>query len=706
MRKHFLTICFTIFLGLTESLCAQPIKLNNFEELKQREALPPPMEVKDPNIPDGSDIEAVEDFIKKRLQDKKVIIDSVSMDELNGISSMNVQHSTEYIQEMQQQNKSAFEKIYDEAIKRATSEEELAQQQTIRDQARLEAQKAPQRQQWQQQQKAPNFPVINISLPPFGKKILVPAQEHIPFLFSEIDILGTGQISITDTVVVVANGKKLAHGLIRALPKYSVSRDGKRHKIDINLNSVSINNTLIPHKVVSQGNFQQILPEQEYNLAPGVYTYRFSYVINRNLWEYNDFNEIYWDITGSSWNLIVARSGAFITLPGANKPLGQIAFSGTPGQLRNDVIIEQNSLNSIGVISTVPLFAGEGLHFIISLPKADFTPPDWQQKLSWFLSDYGNIIISLFAAAAIIGAYALSWKRKDISRKKKLKLKKTAPFLRYLSMGLIDEKSFSSFLLELFRQKRIDMEEKEGKIQLIKKSDSTKGLSRNEQKALKALFPESAVTLEIKKENALKIKRSFSFLQKDVLKQLKNLQTRLNLGYLSISILMLIIAEISIALLGNDFGKECYILLSCSFSLALAIWFFRKDFKRRWLNLSIKISSVISIGINLFVLSLVIHGISALAIFAAITGIFVYTKRFSQRNGLLKNYVEEAQKYKNYLSERKESISFGNNFNTFQANIHAVDADDLFPENDRIKASYKLQLAKKLDTLVKTEKLI
>lgn len=710
MRKHFLTICFTLLLSFSESLQAQPIKLNNFEELKQREALPPPMEINDPRIPDGSDRKAVEDFIKMRLQDKNVIIDSVKQEDLNGMSAMNVQHSAEYIKDMKEQNKSAFEKIYDKAIDRVSAQDEIERMETIRDRARLQAQSRAQQQQWQQQQirqqRRPNFPVINIELPPYGEKTLVPAQEHIPFLFSEINILATGQVMINETVVVVANGQKLAHGLTRALPRYSTSRDGKKHEIDINLNAVSINDTLIPHKVVTKGGYHQILPQQEYNLAPGVYTYRFSYVVNRNLWEYDDFNEFYWDITGSSWNLVIARSGGLITLPGATKPLGQIAFSGSPEQLRNDVIITQNGLNSLGFISTVPLFAGDGLHLIISLPKSDFSTPDWDQKLTWFLSDYGDILFSLFAAIAIIGAYALSWHRRDKSKKQKLSFKRTASLLRFLAFGKIDRKNFGAFLLELFRLKRLDIITQGETLALIKKSDNFKGMSRLEQKAIKALFPNNSVELQIQKENTLKLKRSFSFLQTDTIKRLKNLSLRLNIGYLVVSILMLIIAELGIAALGNNVFEESYILLSSSLSFGVAVWFFRKKFKRRWLEILIKISSIISIGLNLLILSLIIHTLSALILLTAIISIFTNTKRFSQRNGLLKDYVEEAQRYKDYVTERKDSLGFGNNFLSFQANIHAIDADKDFPSNETIKDIYRLEIIQQLEKFLEEEKII
>ena len=76
-----------------------------------------------------------------------------------------------------------------------------------------------------------------------------------------------------------------------------------------------------------------IVPEEEYTLEPGVYTYNFQYLVDRQLWQYNDFNEFYWDATGSRWNLIIGKAMVSIRLPGSSKPLSSLVFLGYPDEL-------------------------------------------------------------------------------------------------------------------------------------------------------------------------------------------------------------------------------------------------------------------------------------------------------------------------------------------------------------------------------------
>ena len=66
----------------------------------------------------------------------------------------------------------------------------------------------------------PDVPTVSVPLPS-GRRVLAPAQEHIPYLLSYIDIEANGYLKIEDTIIIVANGNKFAHGLQRVFNKYA-----------------------------------------------------------------------------------------------------------------------------------------------------------------------------------------------------------------------------------------------------------------------------------------------------------------------------------------------------------------------------------------------------------------------------------------------------------------------------------------------------
>ncbi len=691
MKKLFLTIC---FIAAAFNARADVIEVNNAAELQQRRQDTPPIAITDDRIPDGSDQNAVAAFIKERLQSKKVIIDSFDENDPNHLSSMNVQHSADYINSMEQDNRSTFEQIYDQALARISAQEQAANSDVIQDRQQLAAENLRQKQEWQQP--LPNFPVVNVFLPPKGTKILAPAQEHIPFMFSDIEILSTGQISIEETIVVLANGKRLKYGLTRSLPQYTVSRDGKRHPLSINLSSVTINDQEIPYRLKTQGNRTFIIPATTYQLAPGVYTYKFKYVVNRHIWEYDDFNEFYWDVTGSNWNLVVARSGAMVTLPGQSKPLGQVAFTGRRGSLKNEAAIITADNNALGFISKTPLFIGEGLHLLISMPKADFIPVDSSQQFSWFLDDYGDIIISLIGLLAILGGYYISWRQlQQDQNRQRHSLKRNAPMLRYLAFNVFDKISFVSFLLELFKKQIIDISEQGEQISIIKKTDNTSSLTKVEKNVCQALFGKDS-QIPVDNSSGLRIERAYLKLKQATLHQFRMFTIKANLGYILFSSGMVILSEVFIALLGYNFSHNLSFMIGISACFACCLGVIHHPIHNRYLRWALHGLCGIIILFGIMALNLYIKLIAAVFIFGMIYSIFAYSKIFARRNGLLKNNIKDAAEYYDYLRHNAEHISLGRDFLNQQSNIFAVEAQKHYPRTPQIADFYRLDIAQRL----------
>lgn len=703
MKKLFLAICFSL-LTTSGFVHAETTELNSVDELQAREAqMPKDAEpVIDPRIPTGENREEMDEFIKQRL--KTVVLTKLDENEdLNNLKSIDVQHSTEYLNMLKENKKSTFEKIYDNAMNRLSGSQNAASGDTnepyddvyyyINDKPTTEEEKK----EWQK----PDFPVINVMLPN-GEKILAPAKEHIPYLFSQIEILPNGLINVNETVVVIANGDKLKDGLTRSVPKYSTSRLNVRNKVDLTLMSVSVNGQDIPYKAEEIGNRIMLTPKQEYTLEPGIYTYQFNYILDRQLWYYDDFNEFYWDVTGSSRDLVVARTGASVSIPGDLAPLSQNVILGYPGQLTTEgAFVTTGRNNTMGFAAQVPLFIGEGMHIIISIPKADFIPPDWSKKFSWFIADYGDIIFSLAGLAAILISYILSWKYITGGRSKlKTGLRRTAPVLRYLSKGIFDKVSFISYLLELFRKNIIDIQESSGEILLIKKTDNLSSLDRREKKAMEHLFPGKESVIKVNAQNLLKLKRAFKLIEKNTAGKFKNLSLKLNLGYLFFSIGMMISAEAAIAMLSVNFLQIFTVELACSITLAFYVWILKLKFQRRFIGILSKIFAVFIIFFSLAILSIYIHPLAAIIILTMIYVIFSYTAIFAKRSGLLKNSIKEVQGYRDYLIDNAAALSLGRDFLAQQANIFAMDISRKFPPSAAINDYYRLDIAAKLTEIL------
>ena len=699
MKKLFPAICFSLLMPFF-SVQAATTELSGVDELRSREeqAVSDSEQITDPRIPTGENKEEMESFIKERL--KTVVITKLDENEdLNKLKSIDVQHSAEYISMLKESKKSTFEKIYDNAMKRLSGSDNRTPDDInepyddvyyyVNNQPALEAQKS----NWA----ALDFPVVNVELPN-GTQTLVPAQEHIPYLFSKIEILPTGLIGINETIMVIANGDKLKNGLSRAIAKYSTSRSGVRNKIDLTLLSVTVNGQEVPYQAEEVGDKIILTPKEKYTLAPGIYTYNFTYLLDRHLWYYDTFNEFYWDVTGSSWNLVVANAGASVSLPGTQPPLSQNILLGYPGQLTTEgAFIAKGEDNTLGFVAQSPLFVGEGMHIIISLPKTDLLPPDWGKRFSWFITDYGDILFALFGLAAILVSYIISWQYISAGRSKlKIGMHRTAPMLRYLIKGKFDKVSFVAYLLELFRKNIIDIQESDGEVMLIKKTDDLKSLARRERKAIAHLFPGKESVIRADASNQLKFKRAFKLIEKNTLSHCQNLSLKLSAGYLFFSIGMLLLIEAAIASLSISFSQIFAVELAGSITLAFYVWILKLKFQRAVIGWISKIFALLIILFTLMVLSVYIHPVAALLLLTMIYIIFAYTRIFAKRSGLMKNNIKDVLSFRDYLIDNAATLSLGRGFAAQQANIFALDVSGKYPEKPNIRDAYRLETAAKL----------
>lgn len=688
MKKLFLSICFSLLCWQANDVWAKATAFDSLEQAQsfQESKTPFTPEVED-DTPDPTDQQAMDNFILDRL--KKVAITQLDpKSDPNKSSSINMQHSDEYIAMMKEKNKSFLEKVYDAAINRISSESPTERADVQDSQTQFYELKEEQQEEFQ----APDFPVVNLELPNQAQ-VLVPAREHIPYLSSQIEILPSGLVSFNDEIMVVATGQKLKNGLSRIVPKFSTSRDGTTNRINLNLVSVSINGQEIPHKIIEQADEYVIVPQDNYTLEPGIYTYNFQYLVDRQIWQYDDFNEFYWDITGGRWNLIVSRAFVSVSFPGKEKPISSLVFLGYPGALTSQGTAFAEGENSIGFASLVPLYIGEGMHILISFPKESFIAPDMNTKLNWFLGDFGDIIISTLALLTLLISYLLSWKSISQNKVKTNNyFKKGAPLLRLLYNGVFDKISFGAFLLEMYRKNIIDIQKSDDTILLVKKTDNLSSLEKVEKKAINSLFSKNDAILALNSTNQLKIKRAFALIEKATQKKLKKLSLKLNAGYLFFGVAMLVFAELAIALLNINFLQALFVLLSSSIMVAFYLWMSKRKCKSKITRWALKILCWGVILGTIIVMSAYIHLISAVFIFGAIYAIFAYCAIFAKRSGLIKSNIQDVMNFREYLLRNKDSICLGRDFLNQQANIFALDLAADFVANKNIQEYYKLDI--------------
>ncbi len=708
MRKLFLAICFSVICLYPALPNAATRSVSNIDSAKKdnqnnlklsKEVLEEKARLKQMNE------EQMSAYLKDRL--RKVVKTTLEGDEgIGGDGAINVQKTPEQLEMEKQAKKSTFERIYDNAMSklvdtskpRPTAPIYTEQQGSPTGMQPGAADAVQQRQMWEAYQreewKKANIDVIDVELPPNYDKTLVPAKEHIPYFFSRIDLLPDGLIQVTDTIIAVANGEKLKNGIIRAFPRYVYTRQGERQKVDLNLLDVSINETSVPYKIVDRNNYFFLEPAQKSELAPGIYEYQFRYTLDNQLFQYDEFDEFYWNLTGSVWNLVIARAGAVVIMPPSTKQLGQSALSGYPGMWNEDaVIISQEEDNILGFVSQTPLFIGQAMQMIVSIPKGAVSNITLTKKFLRFINSYGDIIFSVLGLIAIAASYFFSWQYIRRNRNHKISgMHKEAPILRYLAKGLIDKKSFGAFLLDLYRKNIIDIEENDNNVLLVKKTDDLKSLSKDERRAIGHLFTGHEAILNINSYSSLKIKRAMAIIDKAAHKRVNLLSLKLNIGYLLFSVGMLLISEFFIAALSHDIWYNFIFMLGGTAVFAICLWVLKISFHAKWKKWLAKTTAVIFLLATMFIMLAIVSPLTVLVLLTIVYTIFEYSKLYAQRGGLLGASVKDAQEYQQLLVRKAKEINTGRDFLINQAAVFALDVEEHYPENSLNKAYYKLDI--------------
>ena len=343
MRKLFFAICFNLI------ICQAAV--SRVTQISGLEALPPIQ--KNDKAPKITKIDE-EDFkivVEEGFSNAKVVNPEI------------IDKNFDYVgrQEDEEKKKSIFEEMYEQAISRISKDHEEPRADVITPQILKKMPVAEQQQQW----KGQGIPTVMAALPPDDTVVEIPAMEHIPYLMNFIEVLPTGLVKFEETVVIVANGEKLQRGLTKILPIYIYNNEKKRQKLDYSIMKVTVNDTPIEYKITTNGENVLLVPLGDYKLDPGIYTYKFDYVVDNLLWQKEGAYQFYWDIGGNGWNLVVDRLGAIFNLPQTEALVSQNVLLGSAaGVSLNAVNIAPNGPTAYSYIARRPLFIGEGMPLI------------------------------------------------------------------------------------------------------------------------------------------------------------------------------------------------------------------------------------------------------------------------------------------------------------------------------------------------------
>jgi len=237
-------------------------------------------------------------------------------------------------------------------------------------------------------------------------------NERITSFQSEIRIDPDASMTVTETISVVAQGSKIRRGIFRDFPTTYNDRYGNRLRVGFEVLDVQRNGRAEPYRVESLSNGKRVrIGSANVFLDPGPYTYTITYRTDRQLGFFEEFDELYWNVTGNQWDFDIERARAVVYLPDGASVVQYDAYTGPQGVQGKDWTLMSPASSPMTIETTRTLRSGEGFTIAIAFPKGFVAEPTASDQAGSFIRDNAGIVLAVFGLILVSLYYYFMWDR-------------------------------------------------------------------------------------------------------------------------------------------------------------------------------------------------------------------------------------------------------------------------------------------------------
>lgn len=194
------------------------------------------------------------------------------------------------------------------------------------------------------------------------------ARERVLSMHADIEVSRTGEVLVTETISIVAEGKRFRHGITRVLPQgenmtdaleiISLERDGRPEEY---------------RRSAADAGIRIHVGKKADVLAPGEYTYKLTYRVGSQILQAGEEDVFNWNVTGR-WDVPIEQASATARLPKGVRVLSIRSYAGMPETTNRDLSVTERA-GALTFATLQRLEPEERLSFEIVLPRDAIQPP-------------------------------------------------------------------------------------------------------------------------------------------------------------------------------------------------------------------------------------------------------------------------------------------------------------------------------------------
>jgi uncharacterized membrane protein YgcG len=335
------------------------------------------------------------------------------------------------------------------------------------------------------------------------------ASERIRDFRSYIVVHPDSTMTVTETITVNCARREIKRGIIREFPTTYRDRFGNTITVGFEVREVLRNGRPEPYHLKAATNGQKIyIGQKNVYLQPGVYTYSITYHTDRQLGYFQDFDELYWNVTGTGWTFPIDHAEAVVVLPDGAEVTQSAAYTGPSGAKGQDYRVSRDRAGNILFTTTRGLRPREGLTIAVAWPKGFVRAPSGTEKMAPFLKDNLSALLGLLWLLIVVGYYLVVWNQvgRDPEKGTIIPLFKppqgfSPAGTRFLMRQGFDNKAFTAAVVDMAVKGYLTIEENNGDYTLRKRNHLEAHLSSGERKLARSLFSGFEDAVELKNQN-------------------------------------------------------------------------------------------------------------------------------------------------------------------------------------------------------------
>ncbi len=397
------------------------------------------------------------------------------------------------------------------------------------------------------------------------------AQERITDFQSSIVVRPDSSLEVTEKITVAALGREIKRGIVREFPTKYKTRSGDSVRVGFEIKRILKNGSPEPYHTKSRSNGVAVyIGDKDVFLKSGRYTYTIVYETNRQIGFFDDFDELYWNVTGNGWTFAIEKASARITLPQGAEIIRSAGYTGPQGAKGKDFMITPGR-NNLSIVATRPLAPKEGLTVALAWPKGFVTQPS---AFETAYQDYRSILFGLIGLAVVFVYYLFFWFRvgRDPERGTVIPLYEAPAGLspaavRYIAKMGYDKKTTAVALVDMAVKKYLTIRDDKGEYSLHRTGLIAAGLSAGEKKLARHFFA-GTDKLVLKNKNHRRISKGIGELRLALKNEFGKSYFMTNRGYFGVGLLLSLAVMAVMVLTSPDLETGGFI------SLWLSIWTF------------------------------------------------------------------------------------------------------------------------------------